>query len=212
MITYDNSGTSTTTSGSDLTASFTNAGNYLIVDTGVNTTACSYNGVAMSVIATWTSSSNPPSVKVWGLANPAIGTYTILATNGAGFNMSYVSLKNVDTSISQPTNYTTNNTGGSTSSMLTQTITPVKDSSWVVGGARQVNGFNNNWSVSGAGTLRQAGVASGYLACGIADLTTPQDTTSHTLQLLLSGSGYLSGWLAAFSPKPDDLVGQMIII
>lgn len=136
---------------------------YLFVLTGPFITSVTYNSVAMALLTSYVPLPGPPSVKVWGLANPATGTHAVAVTNTSNpyeENPVAVSYSGVDST--QPEAYNTTD-GGSSSSYIgsiTNTVTTLTDNAWLSMFVRGNNNFGRNFTAGASTTLRQTGACS----------------------------------------------------
>lgn len=219
MITYDNSGQSTNFSAGTCTFSFTNAGNYLFVN-ALNAASVTFNGVGMSILQTYTPTlppfgANCPTITVWGLANPLIGTANIVVTLIAQADVTCASYFGVDSGV-QPDVSTTNDTHAGQTIGLNASVTTTVDGDWIVGFIRGSNNSPRNWVAQAGTTMRQGGSALlGQDACAIFDLNTSESIGTYTTGANWSSSSGFSTMIT-MGIVPGNIggtfVGQMIIL
>lgn len=217
VVSYDNSFGGFSSGVGDYTFSYTNAGNYLMVNTYATVSAVTYNGVSMSVLQTYTPTGIPfgancPPIRVWGLSNPYIGTANIVVTGGGLLDTAVISLKGVG-EVTQPSYSNTNDTHGGQTGTLSSSATVSKNGSWIVAFIRGGNNLPRTWVATSGSTLRQGGSASILVdACGIADLNTAENTGTYSCGFdWASGSGFSTMITMAISPQPP-FTGSMQII
>jgi hypothetical protein len=121
-----------------------NLGNrYLLVNTegddtvSINVTGVKYNGVAMTVQVDYSSGGGIfgalcPTIKVWGLANPASGTNTVEVTYTGRSSGAIASTYN-NASLPNIINYYTANTSAGPTTTFSPSLSLTKSGSWLLG-------------------------------------------------------------------------------
>lgn len=121
-------------------------------------TTATYNGVSMTPLMTLTpADAVVNNIKMWYLANPAVGTHPITVSK-AGTSNRYIWIRATSyTGVNQttPIGATTTNSGAGVTSLATP-ITTLADNSWVVAGAVYDTIASNSTAGSGT-TLRTNG-------------------------------------------------------
>lgn len=214
-ISYDNHAEGYDASGPNTTISFTNAGNYLFAVTPVSYTTLTFNGVSASVLQDWTPNGSPfggncPPIRVWGLANPYIGTANIV-TNGYTNKISCASYFGVNPSDVQPesSNYVDSSAGQQTGTYTNATVT--KEGGWIIGFTR----YADYRTVNGqSGTTIRSNACGNLFSDGSAifDLNSSKTAGTYSSGVDLSSSStFFTMIVMAISPKPP-FVGQMNIL
>lgn len=189
--------------GSPATAPFTNvAGTFLIVGVGSRTggdqvTGCSYNGVAMTLVAKFNSTAASTWLYIYKLATPATGGNNISVTHSGSADLRIAAV-----SYSGAGDIEASSTGTASSTSWTGSITTITDNAWV--GAFVMNDATDNAATSPAVMRTPAfptgsdGNGPGFMDLNAAQ--TPPGSKSIGGSLVGGGSATF-GWIA-FSIVP----------
>ncbi len=193
------------------------ANRYMFLGTSFNTSGATYAGVSLSNIYTFTPSGSPfgancPALKLWGLADPALGTNTLAVTTVAGETFCAASYSNVspDTWLGA-TNDKCTYPGQDT--FISQTLNYDTTYNWNIGLVAitniliDINGDSH--------TVRRAQQQGDYLASGTIALfdsnANPSNSTQNTMTgTCASGSAFISIVMMELEAFP--FTPQMIIL
>lgn len=193
--------------GEDLTiASVSNR--YLFVLTDI-ATAVSYDGVSLTKLNTHTITSNAgfnyvPTISVWGLANPSVGTHEVLVTVPSGSQTDTaiaVCYNGVDPVAAEA--YAVNQTNGNRVSQQTDSIFTLTDNAWVATFIKGVDNLGRNFTAGAGTTLRQTeSTGTNNNAAGILDSNGAKTPTGSYSLVTNWSSG--TGWFSSimYSLKP----------
>lgn len=184
---------------------------YLFVFTTSDASAVTYNSVALSVLTTLTNthgsgSTDGPSVKMWGLANPTSGTNTLavtttLSTGGRNDIATAIAFSGVDPT--QPSSYNTYYTTDTYVTAKTISTATVVNNSWLMAGFCGWCPTGGSFSAGSSTTTRiveptSAGVHPGMAIMDSNAAKTP--TGSYSLTANAPADTSLSTILYAVSP------------
>lgn len=202
-IAFNNATASANNSGSaTFSHTCTGSDRYLFVYTsqGNNVSAVTYNGVAMTLLTTYSGSGTV--IKVWGLAAPSPGSNTVSITASGAWAGGASSYTGVSQS-SIPEAFT-NATTGSPNITITSSVTTIKDNAWVLGFGHYSDSGSRSLNAGSGATGRVVQASSTfYGATSIFDSNapkTPAGSYSMTANVS-SGSGVLD--LVMYSIQPS---------
>jgi hypothetical protein len=190
-IAFDTAVTGDAHAGYSHTCTGTNLGLFVGILTDGTVSGCTYNGVAMTLVASILGSPAGNSEYLFYLSNPATGAHTVQASGSTATQLAQSASYTGVSQTGQPEAFNTNTSPGSTS--ISASVTTITDNAWLVAFARTNPG---SFSAGTNTTLR--GVASSY---NIFDSNAGQTPPgSFSLQATTGVSGEKAMIIASIAP------------